>query len=218
MKKLIIWLIVIGIFLAAAIFGYGIYKSYIKPYLTSMKYSTETLKEEATDNKAIIEDLTGLKLRELTDEEKLAIEKGEMSESEIMEQIIKEASKNIPVKKGNPDAIAAKYLSEIYALQSKYTAIIEGVIPEVRAYYLDLRKNKKYKKEEAVISTTKIYMPKIEGYESECDSKVKDVLSRLEKELKKNNCDTEIIGRIKSSYEKEKEKKSAYYMKLLLGK
>ncbi len=218
MKKKIILSVVLIIVIGLSYFGYGIYKSYVKPYITSTKYTTEELKKEATDDKKTIEEATGLILRELNEDEKEAIEKGEITESEVMEKIIKEAAENKPAKKGNPDTISAKYLSEIYALQGKYTAIIEGLISEVRAYYLDLRKNKKYKKEDAIAATTKIYMPKVEGYEAECDGKIKDILAKLERELKANNCDTAIIGKIKTAYENEKEMKSAYYIKLLMGK
>lgn len=215
MKKKIILSVVLVMVIGLSYLGYGLYKSYVKPYIISTKYTAEELEKEATDDKKTIEAATGLTLREMSEEEKAAIEKGEITESEVMEQIIKDAAENKPVKKGNPDAISAKYLSEIYALQGKYTGAIENLITEIRAHYYSLRIDKKYKVDDAISATTKIYMPKIEAYEAECDGKIKNILARLEKELKANNCDTSIVGKIKQGYEKEKEIKSAYYIKLL---
>lgn len=223
-KKTIIILSVILILLVAlGIFGYNVYKNYISPILEARSLSIEELKEK-TDDKKIIEDITGLEIRDLTDEEKEQIEKGEKTESEIMEELIKDAAKenggkSSSDKKAPADAsaITAKYLSELYALQAKYTGIIEGLIPEIRAYYYDLRDVKKYDVESAVTATSKAYLGRITGAEAECDAKVNSIISRMEKELKANGHSTAITSTVKSRYESEKASKRAYYFKLLTG-
>lgn len=214
MKKIIIWSLVILILAALGFFGFRIWDNYVEPYLIATKHSEEELRQQ-TDNKKIIQDVTGLELREMTEEEKEAVKRGEKTESEIMEQIIKEALQHQNLEAA--DAITAKYLGEIYALQSQYTGIVEGIIPQIKEYYYNLRNVEKYEKQAAITAATQKYMPQINSYESECDAKIEDILKRLEKELKDNSCDTSIVSVIKSKYSEEKDLKQAYYIKLLLG-
>ena len=52
---------------------------------------------------------------------------------------------------------------------------------------------------------------------NQCDAQVNELLSGLEKSLKKLNGDTAIIKTIRDAYENEKALKKAYYLKLLEG-
>jgi len=283
MKKKIIILSILGILLIAlGISGYNLWNNYISPVITATKLTEEELKE-ATDDKKLIEDITGLKLREMTEEEKAAIESGEKQEGEVMEQILKEAmdekiketsdtvisaegneekkkdsetssdkpssdktksesakdkasdssgksssedksttsTANPPYKKPaattDSSIITAKYLGELYSLQSTYSGIVAGMIPQIKSYYYNLRKVQKYDRESAIAATSKAYLGKVNATEAECDSKVNGVISRMEKELKANGHSTEIISTVKSRYAAEKKSKRAYYVKLLMG-
>lgn len=215
MKKIIIWSVVAVILISLGIGGYILWDNYGEAVIMALKLSEEELKEKS-DSRRIIEDVTGLEIRELTDEEKAALEKGEKNEGEIMEQIIKDASKKENLK--TVDAITAKYLGEVYALQSEYTGIVEGIIADIREYYYYLRKTEKYEKSAAMAAVSSKFTPVVSQNESVCDGKLEGILSRMKAELSQNKCDTSIISTIRAKYKEEKDSKKAYYMKLLIAK
>ncbi len=215
MKKIIIWSVTGVILISLLIGGYILWDNYGQAVIMAMKFSEEELKEKS-DSKKIIEDVTGLEIREMTEEEKAALEKGEKNEGEIMEQIIKDASKKENLK--TADVITAKYLGEIYSLQSEYTGIVEGIIYEIREYYYYLRDVEKYKKEAAMSAASNKFSPVISSNEIACDGKLEGILSRMKTELTNNKCDTSIISTIRTKYKEEKDSKKAYYLKLLIAK
>lgn len=215
LRRIMIWSSILIIFTVLGYFGIKIYNNYVEPFLMAKKYSLEELKE-LTDDKKIIEEVIGLEIREFTDEEKEAIEKGESNEGAVMEEIIKEAYETTGTV-ADKDSIIAKYLSELYSLQSYYTGVIEGMIVEIKTYYYDLRIKHKFDKETSIAKTSNKYMAAVKAKEAECDSRVNSIISRLKNELTKNKFDTSVISTIKERYNAEKQSKRAYYMKLLMS-
>lgn len=215
LRRIMLWSSLLIVLVVIGYFGIKIYSDYVEPYLMTKKYSLDELKE-LTDDKKIIEEVTGLEIREFTEDEKNAIEKGESDEGKVMEEIINEAYKTAG-KPADKDSIIAKHLSELYSLQSYYTGVIEGMIVEIKTYYYDLRIKHKFDKETSIAKTSNKYMALVKAKEAECDGKVNNVISRLKNELSKNKFDTSIISTIKERYNQEKQSKRAYYMKLLMS-
>jgi hypothetical protein len=64
----------------------------------------------------------------------------------------------------------------------------------------------------AVKEIAEKYISKAAALEAECDSKVYEVLDRLECELREIGSDTSVIDSIEQAYIKEKRLKKSYYL------
>lgn len=211
-KIVVIVLVILAVFLSVGgYFGYKIYNDYVDPILTAMNSSEEEIKENA-DTRKKLEEKSGIEVRELTEEEKEAVESGEKTEEEVVEEIIKEA-----VPQGNEGEIKAKYLSKIYALEGEYNGKLEAAAYSAKTMYYDLRIFEKLSKDVAIKQTTEKYQPIVTAYEAECDAKINALTSEMEAELKKYGFSTQIVKDIKSTYANEKKNKRTYYMKIIMS-
>lgn len=179
-------------------------------------------------------------LREPTQEEKESVEKGEIQINEVYSNIIKEhidkknqeTANNIEVeKKGDDinspqtptkmelseedvkkktDELVSNAISELYDLQSMYTAKSEALIAQAESEFRTIiKEGMKWVPARTHIITT--YTPKVNAIQSSCDSDVEAVIARLENDLKAINANLGIIKTIRQTYEKEKQLKLAYY-------
>ncbi len=108
------------------------------------------------------------------------------------------------------EAIIAKYVAQLYALESKYIGAIEGVVAsakaEAKAHGLTKKDTSK------LLSIGAKYTGTINSLEAQCDGEVEGVITNLTSELNAINADTSIIATIRSAYSSEKSLKRAYYM------
>ena len=108
------------------------------------------------------------------------------------------------------EAIIAKYVSQLYALESKYIGAIEGVVASAKA---EAKAQGLTKKDTSkLLSIGAKYTGTINSLEAACDGEVEAVISNLTSELNAINADTSIIATIRSAYASEKSLKRAYYM------
>ena len=161
-------------------------------------------------------------VREMTPEEKKQVENGEKTVTEVYSEIFTELEKGtvensrgeIPEKLpsgsvSQKDAIIAKYMAQLYNLQSEYSARAESTISQGDRYYESIKSHPQDATARA--KTIAHFTPIVRSVEAECDGKVENVIANLEKELKTIGANTDIIGTIRTTYAKEKQLKLSYY-------
>lgn len=234
-KGLKIFLVVIAVFLAAA-GGLAVYfRQYINIFVTGVSNSREEiiLKQEK-NNEKLVEKVNGYldeKLREPTEEEKKQIESGELQLPELYTGIFSERNEKAysydsekeefvetpnenyisPEKKSDTDAIVSKYMSQLYALQSSFTAQAESLIAQGKSYYESLVENGGKDSASARAETISHFTSAVRGVQARCDSSVEKVCANLKAELEAVGADTSIVKTVKKTYENEKQLKLSYY-------
>ena len=258
-------LVAIAIAVAIGIWQWRNINSVIQGVRTS---SEEIVKKRSENNEKLVGEINVYldeKLREPTEEEKRAIESGELTHLELYAKIMEERNsekiiydekkdefvtepivteeknkdknqttpenKENKLKSENPsekttsannqsgktdlksesEVIVNKYISQLYALQSTYTAKLDAIVSQAAAHYLDLRKVKKKDKATARAATVAQFSSVAHSAESECNVRVEALVSNLEAELKRINADLSIVNTIRVTYENEKQLKLSYY-------
>lgn len=203
----------------------------IESIMFGIKESSEEIEKRRNDNQMeLIGELNSemdTPLRELTEEEKQKVEQGEMTvvdvyaevfaEKETPELQTKEETKppsqpeTPPQKQPFPtkDEIISKHMSQLYKLQSEFTARAEATISQGGRYYEDIKDHPQDATARA--NTITKFTPVVRSIEAECDAKVDTVIKNLEKELKEIGANTDIVRTIRQTYENEKQLKLSYY-------
>lgn len=161
---------IFGLLLVAVLIVAFWQKDNISAFITAMRYTPEQLKEQISENdKALKKELEGLlgskNIRDYTEEEKALIERGEASEKEILAKIIAEQggwitpasasgdgqigaggsssqtqdSGSKPTK--SADTIISGYVAQLYAMEGRYLASIDGVLDRAYAEYVSTAKH-----------------------------------------------------------------------------
>lgn len=230
---------IFGLLLVAVLIVAFWQKDNISAFITAMRYTPEQLKEQISENdKALKKELEGLlgskNIRDYTEEEKALIERGEASEKEILAKIIAEQggwitpasasgdgqigaggsssqtqdSGSKPTK--SADTIISGYVAQLYAMEGRYLASIDGVLDRAYAEYVSTAKHNQ--DTAAMTAVGAKYITEIYSLESSCDAEVNTLLDSLKAELTAIGADTSIIGTIRSAYNNEKQLKRSYYM------
>lgn len=163
-------------------------------------------------------------LRDMTEEEKQEVDKGNMTIVDVYSKIFEERKQELERSKGSTsssnisqkiedkptkDEIITKYMAQLYKLQNEFTAKAEATIAQGASYYEKLKKHPQ--DAEARASTITHFTPIVRGIESECNKKVDTAIANLKKELEEIGAETDIIGTIKATYENEKQLKLSFY-------
>ena len=120
---------------------------------------------------------------------------------------ITSANKGSDVNNGEDSvsSVVGQYTVSLYKLKANYLGQIGNVIDEAKA----ARKNGA-----SASSLASQYMGELASLESQADSAVDAEISQLREKLTAMGADTSICDTMKSSYEKEKRLKKAYYLSL----
>lgn len=208
---------------------------------TSLSHSRENLGEMMADNDQKITEaaqkVDGVTVRDLTEEEKQALRRGELDREELLGLLTAEKTgdtDNAPPT-GDPgqepaqEAPAApaepvqeqeetdqdklsRYLAEIYVMKAEYTAWLEDKYNEAIEEYTAL--------EESERTTAAKYdigmrcMREALAKEDECDVLMAEMEQKILDLLTEMGEDTSLVDDIKAAYEEEKALKKAYYLGL----
>lgn len=193
----------------------------ISALMTSMSKTEEQIAKELDISKKQLEDELadkyGSLISDFTADEEKQIIKGKLSVDEAVSKLNKkyeETKKNANNLSAVDELIGDKVI-ELYSLKAYYLGQLGQMEATVKREYLELPKEKKN-----VIGKTEIverHMGTAMSLLSQCDTQVSELLSELERDLKKSDADTSIIKTIRDAYEKEKALKKAYYLKLMEG-
>ena len=236
-KKVIILALIVAILLGIGLWQRNNIKA-IYMYFTNdaegvsaiLDKNIETLEKEISK---YAEDIP----RALTKEEEERIASGEISIEEATEMLLKDNAEgeNLPgnekeapyetekipekeensevIRKNNESAIIKRYTAQFYSMKAYYMGQLSQIESKAKSEYTSLSKEEKKNLSKAA------FVGKYASYalnlQSECDSKVTDLLKNMKKELKDIGADTGIISTIKEAYESEKAARKAYYLNLV---
>ncbi len=237
MKRIKKILLIILLLLAAAIVILGIrYRGYIKAAYYGLKYDADTIVGLIDENDKVYSELgnqlESVTVRDLTDEEKAALESGELTEEEAANIIVtpnvpkvekpqaddkpekpQPSEKDTPVKNEKDyDTLIAQQIAKMYVLKSQYINYLKSIEQSVIDDYNALPENQKNAtgKRSVIMS----YYKKGLSLEAECDAKVEIVLADLEKILIEAGRDKSLISTIRTAYENEKTLQKSYYLSI----
>lgn len=217
--------IVLTILVAVVVIGIW-QRNNIAAVVKSVSKSQEEIAGELNSSKKQLENELSEKyttiVSDFTAEEERQIMKGELSIEEVKSRLDRkyEEKKNsssavTSLQSAEVDKLIGDKVIELYSLKAYYLGQLGQIEASVKKDYIAMPEEKRnlVGKQELVTK----YMGTALSLMNQCDAQVNELLSGLEKSLKKLNGDTAIIKTIRDAYENEKALKKAYYLKLLEG-
>lgn len=138
-----------------------------------------------------------------SEEEIQKIEKGEMTEKEVIkiiaerqEEIKKEEDKGSGGTSYEANGNVGTLIARLYTLRSSYVGRLDAVVASAKADYA----TGAYTKSQIVGK----YMGKMASLEGACDGQVNGILAQIEAELKKTGGDLSLVSKIRAAYNNEK--------------
>ncbi len=220
-KKTIIWLTVLGVIIIA-LTAFAIYqRNNISAIVTSISKTETQIAEKLNESKKELEnelkDKYSTDVTDLTADEEKQIMKGELSVEKAVENINKkyEDSKKNQTNSSEVDKLIGDKVIELYSLKAYYLGQLGQMEATIKREYSQLPKEKQNLV--GIKDLANKYMGTALSLLNQCDAQVENLLSALEKDLKKFKADTSILKTIRDTYEQEKAMKKAYYLKILEG-
>lgn len=221
MKKILKIILAIFIILIVFISGLCVWQAdNIKAVFNSFKYTDDQIDKMIEENRKFLDreikenyDIVS----DFTEEDEAKILSGEMSVEEAVEkkraELLKTEIKDTNDVKSKTNKIVSNRIIEFYSLKAYYLGQLGQMEAKVKKDYAALPKEKKnlVGKKELVSK----YMSVASSLLAQCDAKMAELTTQLEKEIKAVGGDTSIIDTIKGAYENEKNLKKAYYMSKL---
>ena len=189
--------------------------SHSRDDLATMMTTTYQTIEDAT------EDLQGVSVRDLTDEERLALRAGELRREELIDRMTaqpdapqtEKTQASAGSEQEDPDQKQlSEYLAEIYLMRDDYTAWLEAKYNEAIDAYNALPEEERTT--EAKYSIGMQYMKQALAKEDECDAAMAQMEQNISALLAKMGRDDSLVKEIQKAYEQEKELQKAYYLGL----
>lgn len=189
--------------------------SHSRDDLATMMTTTYQTIEDAT------EDLQGVSVRDLTDEERQALRAGELRREELIDRMTAQPDAPQTEKtqasggseQEDPDQKQlSEYLAEIYLMRDDYTAWLEAKYNEAIDAYNALPEEERTT--EAKYSIGMQYMKQALAKEDECDAAMAQMEQNISALLAKMGRDDSLVKEIQKAYEQEKELQKAYYLGL----
>jgi hypothetical protein len=217
--------IVLTILVAVVVIGIW-QRNNIAAVVKSVSKSQEEIAGELNSSKKQLENELSEKyttiVSDFTAEEERQIMKGELSIEEVKNRLDRkyEEKKNSSSAVTSPqsaevDKLIGDKVIELYSLKAYYLGQLGQIEASVKKDYIAMPEEKRNLVGKQELATK--YMGTALSLMNQCDAQVNELLSGLEKSLKKLNGDTAIIKTIRDAYENEKALKKAYYLKLLEG-
>jgi len=222
----IIFLILIVIVAGLTIWKWDLIKAVYIGYTSTPEEITQKMDEAQETMQKNIEEHTGIKFREPTEEEQALIDSGKVTKAEIFEKILNETiekfiqsgdelsekdspGEETPSENSEYNRIVTEYTGKLYAIKGKYISMLNGLISQADSEFHALPKEQWTTSNRSKIISK--YIGVAAGYESSCDSEVNSLLSSLTNELKAIGADTSIVSSMKEVYYEEKSLQIAYY-------
>ena len=227
-RKRKIWLwILLGIVILASIFVYSQWDN-INAVIDAFRYTQEEVVEKMEKNKQdlqnYIDENEDVNVRDLTKEEAEALNKGELTEDEVVDILVGKPEEkpnieepNKPESKEISKEEAGKRLSEaiarLYIQKNANLSKIDAMEAEARARFIQACKGKTIEEQKPIkASIISEYFPKVASWEKECDSVVYGILDEIKAALKESGQSMEIADKIEQAYLDEKSLKKSYFI------
>lgn len=210
---------------------------------TSLSYSRDDISGMMSENYDKVEEvsqqLEGVTVRDLTDEERTALRNNEISRQDLIDLLVGKAE--VAGEEPEPDTepaapneqpeyappatpsptpevvdpnkeLLAQYIAEIYLMKEEYTQWLEAKYQQAIDEYVSLPAE-----EQTTANKYKIgmrCMSEALDKEKECDARMAEMEAKIRALLQSMGESTELVDEIQAAYEAEKELKKAYYLGL----
>lgn len=236
MKKIIKIILVILLILVLAVAAVCFWqRDNLAALKLSMSTSKDDLSQMISDNLQAVDDaiqnVDGISVRDLTDEEKEALHNNEISREELLTQLTSgqsasesgdtSNSSESPAQEepaSSPEAAdpnaekLSQCLAEIYVMKAEYTAWLEDKYAEALETYSALDPSERTATAKYKIGMS--YMREALAMETVCDARMAELEDEISALLQEMGQDNSLVDSIKSAYEDEKALKKAYYLGL----
>lgn len=203
------------------------------------KHTTAEIEEMMAENtEARSAAVADIQVRELTEDEKRAVQSGELSEADVLERITGIPASPAPDTDAAPQtsptpradastppngttdesaeedhtAELARLVGQIYVLEANFTGQLDNLLDSAIAEYRSLPPEMHNLSNQLSIGTR--YLGVATALEKRCDEQMATLLSQIERTLIASGQGTELVGEIKSAYQKEKALTKDYYLSL----
>jgi len=196
----------------------------IKALYIAKTHSSQEIEEMLDKNSDIRKKaVSGLPVRELTEEEQEEIKSGKLGSEEALDRIL-DNSENVENNEDlensgtqqsaeeDYDAELAKLVGQIYVLESTYSGTVDSLVSNAIAEYKALPPEQHTDANKWDIAVK--YLGQAYAMESSCDQQMATILSQIEGVLVKSGGDLSFVDQIKSAYESEKILQKDYYLSL----
>ena len=243
MKKGVKILLCVLVILVAAAAGVCVWQwDNLMAVKTSLSTSREDFADRVKQNDEkiaqAVQDVDGVTARDLTDEEKEALRRGELDRDALLDVLTGDPADSAPPEvspapdgSSAPEPSAApaesrqpeneesanekllsRYLAEIYVMKAEYTAWLEDTYDRAIEEYNALDEDQRTTSAKYSIGMS--CMKEALAKEKECDARMTELEQKITALLKDMGRDTSLVDEIQSAYEEEKSLKKAYYLGL----
>ena len=222
----------------------------LRAFWISRQYSTGELEEQLGETEqtisSAVDALEDITVRAPTQEEKKALQDGEITQEELIEKLTggtasptaaaetpaaQDPAAETPAQTAAPESSAApdakesgqqyqKKLSEliakVYVLREEYTNALAGMEASAKSDYYALPESQRTASKLAPLVSS--YLAKATALEKECDGKMDELIAEMEKLISDNGGDMSLTDTVFDTYVKEKSLKKAWYMSRLQEK
>lgn len=211
---------------------------------TASQYSQEELQEQIAGNQEKVQETIDshaeLVVRDLTDEEKIALREGSISQDELVglmtggeagsdetqtsnetakpsdeQSTVESTSLAADPKPEGPtyEQQLSALVAQAYILRENFQNQLTEIENEAKAEYRALPKKERTRAK--LIDLAFSYYDRLVAMESECDKAMNELVTEMRTLIKENNGDMSIADTMLQAYEDEKELKKAWYFSQL---
>ncbi len=231
MVKRIISIVLLVILL---VFGWVVYQNWntIDAFIHSLGTSVEQTEQELEENKKELQDYIdqeeSIVVRDLTEEEAMALNSGKLTEEEVIDIITGKTPDDKPIPSKKPvkpnvtpkptptpeqtsEEKISRLIAKLYTQKSIYLNKLDDIEASARRDFENWQGKWPGTK---VVKETLLnkYLPTVASWEKTCDTMVYGILDEIREELKKAGKDEEVVNTMKKSYLEEKKLKKAYFI------
>ena len=173
-----------------------------------MDSSVAELEECMDENEQKLEDaLSGISMRDLTEEEKAALREGTLSREDLEKLLVGE---DVGEEEKAYARSLADLLARVYALRVQYVTALENMEAEAKAEYSALPQGDRAKTK--LVKIAKGYISKANALEKECDGKMDAIVEEMTEIIEENKGGWDILDAVVETYASEKSLKKAWYI------
>ncbi len=204
----------------------------LEALVDSFRYSQDEVVKKLNENKKqlqqYIDENENITVRDLTEEEAELLNKGEITEEEVVDILTGKNPEVQPpaddpvaepkepeVSENTADMIVSEAIAKLYIQKSKYLGKLDAIEASVRREYVNIVKSNNLSEEEkraAKYQFINSNMAKVAAWENECDSVVYGILDEIKTALKGSNQDESIVKKLEQAYLDEKRLKKSYFI------
>lgn len=210
----------------------------LKAIHAATQHTSAELEEKLEENQQMIQEAVKaageVTVGEITEEDRQAFRDGSMTQEQLVERLTnggegepreEPASTSRPESDGTPPPEPPKpaentyqkelsaLIARVYVLREEYTLALDTMYADAKAEYLALPAEKRTKTH--LLKMARGYLSRASALEKECDGKMDEIVRAMEKLLRENDGDLELVDTVVYTYANEKSLKKSWYMSKL---